>query len=151
MMDMRTDIEPITVVSGEIFTDCRGTIHSMNSFSFEGVERYYFIRNIDTRMVRGWHGHQFERKWFQCVAGSFTMAFVAPDDWDAPSKDLKPEIYRISDSRSEIICVPAGYANCLRAEEPGSVLMVLSGKRYPECLEDSWRYPADYWFDWEEL
>lgn len=146
-----TATEPIKVIQGEIFNDYRGTIHSMNTFSFEGVERYYFIRNVDIGLVRGWHGHQFERKWFQCVAGSFTMAFVAPDDWEHPSKSLRPEIYRISERKSEIICVPAGYANCLRAEEPGSVLMVLSGKRYPECLEDSWRYPADYWFDWASI
>ena len=129
-----TATEPIKVIQGEIFNDYRGTIHSMNTFSFEGVERYYFIRNVDTGLVRGWHGHQFERKWFQC-----------------PSKSLRQEIYRISERKSEIICVPAGYANCLRAEEPGSVLMVLSGKRYPECLEDSWRYPADYWFDWASI
>lgn len=123
----------------------------MNSFRFDGVERYYFIRNLDTHVVRGWHGHQYERKWFQCVKGSFTMAFVAPDDWDCPSRDLKPVICRLSEARSEIICVPEGYANCLRAEEPGSVLMVLSGKRYPECLDDSWRYPPDYWFRWSEV
>lgn len=104
--------DPIKIIRGEIFNDCRGTIHSMNSFR---------------------------------------MAFVAPDDWNCPSKSLKPEIHRLSEARSEIICVPEGYANCLRAEEPGSVLMVLSGKRYPERLEDSWRYPPDYWFRWSEV
>ena len=95
-----TATEPIKVIQGEIFKDHRGTIHSMNTFSFEGVERYYFIRNVDTGLVRGWHGHQFERKWFQCVAGSFTMAFVAPDDWEHPSKSLRSErVWSVKEKR----------------------------------------------------
>lgn len=44
-----------------------------------------------------------------------------------------------------------GYANYLQAEEPDSLLMVFSGKTYPECLAESWRYPVDYWGEWTEL
>lgn len=143
--------DKIKIIQGEIFRDWRGSIASMNSFDFKGIERYYLITNKDTELIRGWHGHKTEKKWFQCLRGSFTMAFVAPDDWDNPSSGLKPEIYHISEDRSEIIYVPEGYANCLRADSPDSLLLVYSSRRYPECIDDSWRYEPDRWFSWKDI
>ncbi|AOW10266.1 WxcM-like domain-containing protein [Flavobacterium gilvum] len=140
----------IEVIKGEIFNDYRGRICSMNHFRFGEVERYYFIHHLDTDVIRGWHGHQFEKKWFQCVKGAFTLAFVEIDDWDNPSKDLKAEIFHLSESESQIICLPMGYANCIKATQKDSVLMVFSGKRVPEAYEDSWRYEADNWVDWSK-
>lgn len=135
----------IKIVSGGIFEDHRGKLIHNGDFDFDGVERYYFIKHDNTTVIRGWHGHQYEKKWFQCVAGAFNMALVAPNDWNNPSADLVPELFYVSDKKSEIVCVPAGYANCIRATEPNSILMVFSGKRYPECLCDSWRWEAQMW------
>ena len=140
----------IQVIKGEIFHDHRGQISSLNHFCFDGVERFYFIHHPDASVIRGWHGHQFEKKWFYCVKGSFTLALVKIDDWEHPSPDLKAEIFRLNDQQSDIVCVPLGYANCLKAGEAGSVLLVYSGKRYEEALSDSWRYPADNWVDWSK-
>lgn len=141
----------IKIIDGEIFHDHRGTIQSINALDMEGVERLYFIENLDTSVIRGWHGHQTERKWFYCVSGAFTMAFIEIDDWERPSRNLKPQICHISESKSRIIAVPPGYANCIRADMPNSKLLVLSGRRYPECLDDSWRYTPDYWFEWDRI
>lgn len=91
-----------------------------------------------------------KKKWFQCVKGSFTLAFVKIDDWDKPSKDLTPEIFELSELKSEIICLPEGYANCIKAQEKDSILMVFSGKRIPEAYDDSWRYEANTWVDWSK-
>ena len=101
----------VQVVEGEIFRDERGQISSLNAFRFPGVERCYFIHHPDISVVRGWHGHQFEKKWFYCVKGSFTVALVEVDDWENPSPDLEAEIFELSESDSKIICVPEGYAN----------------------------------------
>ena len=147
MSEAQTSDEPI-VVLGEIFSDHRGLITSLNDFRFPGVERVYFIHHPNPGIIRGWHGHQFERKWFYCVRGAFRMGFVRPDDWENPSPDLEPYFVELTDKESKIVCVPPGYANCLKAHEPNSVLMVLSGVTYPECLEDSWRYPTSMW--WRE-
>ncbi|WP_413997746.1 WxcM-like domain-containing protein [Flavobacterium sp. W1B] len=141
----------IEVIKGEIFNDHRGQISSLNNFKFGEVERYYFIHHPNPEVIRGWHAHQFEKKWFQCIKGSFTMAFVKIDDWDEPSKDLKAEIFKISEETSEVICLPIGYANCIKAHEKDSVLMVFSGKRIPEAYEDSWRYDANNWVDWSKI
>ena len=122
----------------------------MNDFRFDGVERYYFIHHPDTSVIRGWHGHQFEKKWFYCVKGSFTLALVEIDDWEHPSPDLVPEIFHLTERESRIVCVPEGYANCLKAGEPDSVLLVFSGKILEEALKDSWRYDPHDWVDWEQ-
>lgn len=140
----------IKVVRGEIFKDHRGQISSLNSFRFGDIERVYFIHHPDETVVRGWHGHQFEKKWFYCVKGAFTLALIKPDDWNNPSLDLEPEIFSLNEDDSKIICVPEGYANCLKASRPDSVLMVFSGKILEDALEDSWRYDKDLWVDWSK-
>ena len=140
----------IKVIDGEIFRDARGQISSLNSLEFEGIERCYFIHHPDISVVRGWHGHQFEKKWFYCVKGSFTLAFVKPDNWENPSTNLEAEIFELNEDNSRIICVPEGYANCLKASIKYSVLLVFSGKRYEEALSDSWRYDKDMWVDWSK-
>ena len=140
----------VTVVEGEIFNDERGRISSLNNFHFEGVRRSYFITHPDVSVVRGWHGHQFERKWFYCVKGAFTLALVKVDNWEMPSQDLPAEIYSLSEHESRLVCVPGGYANCLKASEKGSVMIVLSDKILSEALEDSWRYDKNMWVDWSK-
>lgn len=141
----------IKVIEGELFVDHRGEILSANNLDFAEIKRSYVITNADTEIIRGWHGHQDEKKWFWCVKGSFIGAFVEIDDWDTPNKELTPQIYRLSAGKSQVVCVPEGYANCFRATEPNSLLMVFSSKTYPECLSDSWRYEPNYWFDWNTL
>ena len=140
----------VTVVEGEIFNDERGRISSLNNFHFEGVRRSYFITHPDVSVVRGWHGHQFERKWFYCVKGAFTLALVKVDNWKTPSHDLPAEIYSLSEHESRLVCVPGGYANCLKASEEESVMIVLSDKILSEALEDSWRYDKNMWVDWSK-
>ncbi len=141
----------IKIIEGGIFTDYRGQITSANNLDFSEIRRSYLIQNADTDIIRGWHGHRNEKKWFWCLKGSFTAAFVEIDDWNNPSRHLKPEIFRLGAERSQVICVPEGYANCFRANESGSMLMVFSSNTYPECLSDSWRYESNYWFDWKTI
>lgn len=138
----------ISIIEGEIYIDSRGKISSLNNFLFEDICRLYFIKHDDTSIVRGWHAHQFEKKWFYCVQGSFTLAFVKIDNWETPSLTLEPQIYNLSDKKSQIICLPEGYANCLKASEPNSILLVFSDKEYQAALADSWRYDSSLWVDW---
>jgi dTDP-4-dehydrorhamnose 3,5-epimerase len=140
----------IKIIQGEIFVDYRGQISSLNDFRFDGVQRFYFIHHPDKRVVRGWHGHRFEKKWFYCVKGAFTLGLVKPDSWENPSKELTAEIFHLSEDKSNIICVPEGYANGLKASVDGSVLLVFSGKMLPEAYNDSWRYDSALWVDWSK-
>ena len=140
----------VKIIDGEIFRDQRGQISSLNAFRFPGVERFYFIHHPDTSVIRGWHGHQHEKKWFYCVKGAFTIGLVEIDDWENPSPDLKAQKYHLTEQESRIICVPEGYANCIKASIPGSILLVFSGKTLPEAYSDSWRYDSKLWLTWSE-
>ena len=140
----------VVVVEGEIFVDERGNINSLNNFTFQDVHRIYFIHHHDKSIIRGWHGHRYEKKWFYCVKGEFVLGLVKPDNWKKPSLDLKPEVFNLSENQSRIICVPEGYANCLKALTNNSILLVLSGKRLPEAYNDSWRYDKERWIDWSK-
>jgi dTDP-4-dehydrorhamnose 3,5-epimerase len=140
----------VKVIDGEIFRDQRGQISSLNAFRFPGVERFYFIHHPDTSVIRGWHGHQHEKKWFYCVKGAFTIGLVEIDDWETPSPELKAQKFHLTEQESKIICVPEGYANCIKASVPGSILLVFSGKTLPEAYSDSWRYDSKLWITWSE-
>ena len=140
----------IELVEGEIFVDERGKINSLNNFAFDDVQRIYFIHHPDKSIVRGWHGHKHEKKWFYCVKGEFVLGIVKPDNWENPSPDLKPEIFNLSETKSNIICVPEGYANCIKANSDNSILLVLSGKRVPKAYADSWRYDKNLWINWSK-
>lgn len=135
----------IRIVQGGIFRDYRGELVHVNDFHLEGAHRYYIIKHDSTEVIRGWHGHQHEGKWFQCLRGGFRLAFVRPDNWEHPSPDLKPEIFTLTAERSELLCLPPGYANCIRATEPDSILLVFSGKVLEEAVHDSWRWDPSMW------
>ena len=142
--------DKITVIEGEIFNDYRGRISSLNDFHFDNIKRSYIITHSSTSIIRGWHAHQFEQKWFYCPKGSFTLALVKIDNWDSPSENLEAEIFSLNENESRLIYVPAGYANCLKANEPNSIMIVYSDKILSEALGDSWRYDKDMWVDWSK-
>ena len=135
----------IEIIEGEVFNDHRGQIRSLNNWKLDGVRRTYTIIHPDDSVMRGWHGHQHERKWFYCVKGSWRCAFVEIDDWDNPSPSLKPTVVELSENDSRLVCVPAGYANMMKALQPDSILQVFSDVPLPEAYADSWRYPAELW------
>lgn len=139
----------IKIVEGGIFTDYRGQISFVNELDMSEVARFYMIYHSDASVIRAWHAHQTEKKWFYAVKGSFTTAFVKIDNWENPSLDLKPEVFHLTDKKSSILCIPEGYANGIKAEEPDSILMVLSNKILSEAVKDSWRYDPHLWMEWK--
>lgn len=142
-------MKDIKVIEGGIFTDHRGKITHVNDLDMTEVKRFYIIHHDNTSVVRAWHAHQYEKKWFYCLKGSFTTAFVKIDNWENPSSQLKPVIFKLSDKESKIICIPEGYANGIQANEPDSILMVFSNKILSEAVNDSWRYDKDMWMNWK--
>jgi dTDP-4-dehydrorhamnose 3,5-epimerase len=138
----------IKLIEGGISTDERGFITHVNNLNMTEVERFYIIHHPDDSVIRAWHAHQREKKWFYALKGSWTCAFVKIDNWEHPSPDLKPEVFQLTDKRSQILCVPEGYANGLKANEPDSMLLVFSGKVLDVALLDSWRYDKSMWMKW---
>lgn len=140
----------IRIIEGGVFHDFRGQISHVNTFDMTDIARFYVIRQEASSIVRAWHAHQTEKKYFYVLKGSFTLAFVKIDNWNNPSKELVAEIFQLSDKSSEVLCVPEGYANGLKANEPDSILMVYSNKILADAVNDSWRYDKDLWVDWSQ-
>ena len=141
------------MINGEIFEDHRGKIASLNNFDYSPVKRSYFITHPDTSVVRGWNAHKLECKWFYCIRGAFRIALIEIDDWEKPSRNLQPEFWVLDDSKSRMICVPGGFASCIKADVADSVLMVLSDKTMAEAsaMNDSYKFEQDYFFKWSDL
>lgn len=143
--------EQPSILKGGIFTDHRGSMRFVNDFRFGDVKRFYFIKHPDTTVVRAWQGHQFEKKYFYPIAGSFLVAWVKIDDFKNPSRDLLPEYHILSAENSEIISVPKGYANGLKALEPNSELLIFSDMDLEESVNEKIRFSADWWLDWNKF
>lgn len=140
----------IKIVEGGISVDYRGQISHVNDLDMKEIERFYIINQNDPSIIRAWHAHQFEKKWFYVIKGSFTMAFVKVDNWENPSPELQPEIFQMSAAESKILCLPEGYANGIKANEPNSLLLVYSNKILSVAVNDSWRYDKNMWVDWSK-
>jgi dTDP-4-dehydrorhamnose 3,5-epimerase len=144
-------IEIPTIIKGGTFTDDRGSMRFVNAFTFPDVKRFYFIKPLETNVIRAWQGHQFEKKYFYPITGSFIIAWVKIDDFENPSENLIPEYHLLSANNSELLSVPKGYANGLKALEPNSELMIFSDMGVEESLNEKIRYPADKWLDWSKF
>lgn len=140
----------IKFIEGGISVDARGRISHVNDLDMSEVARFYIIHQKDTSIIRAWHAHQYEKKWFYVVKGAFTAAFVKIDNWENPSLDLKPEIFQLSAEQSQVLYVPEGYANGFKANEADSELLVFSNKILSVAVNDSWRYDSKMWMDWDK-
>jgi len=143
--------EKPTIIKGGTFTDNRGTMRFVNAFDFPDVKRFYFIKHPDTSVVRAWQGHEIEKKYFYPITGSFIVAWVKIDDFENPSENLIPEYHLLSAQNSEILSIPKGYANGLKALEPNSELMIFSDVGVEESVREKIRFPAEKWLDWSKF
>ena len=123
----------------------------VNEFKFEGIKRFYFIKHPDPNFVRAWQGHQAEMKYFYPITGSFVVAWVKIDNFKEPSPKLIPQYYIINSKSSELVFIPPGYANGIKALEPNSELMIFSDMEVEQSVEEKNRYNKKLWFDWEKL
>lgn len=140
----------IEIIEGGVFQDARGRINTINDFHFEDVCRSYMIKNSSTNIIRGWNGHKYERKWFYCIKGAFALGLVEIDDWETPSTDLEAQVFCLDENKSKLICVPAGFANCMKALEDDSIMIVYSDKTLEEASVDNWKYDSNLWVDWSK-
>jgi dTDP-4-dehydrorhamnose 3,5-epimerase len=140
-----------TIIKGGTFSDDRGSMRFVNDFHFNDVRRFYIIKHPNIDFIRAWQGHQFEKKYFYPIAGSFVIAWVKIDDFENPSQNLVPEYIFLSSKKSEILSVPKGYANGLKALEPNSEILVFSDMYLDDSLGENIRYPSGWWMDWEKI
>lgn len=137
------------LIKGDVFTDHRGSLSFVNDFDMSVVKRFYTIEHPEISVVRAWQGHQIEQKWFYVTKGRFLMAWVKPDNWESPSKDLVVETVVLDATESSVLHIPAGHANGFKALDPNSKIIVFSDRSLEDAKDDNYRFDASLWMDWE--
>jgi dTDP-4-dehydrorhamnose 3,5-epimerase len=136
------------IIQGGKHEDQRGRLIFFNEFDMSPVKRFYMIEHTDIETVRAWQGHKKEEKWFYVISGGFKVALVQPDDWENPSRDLKPEEYVLKAEDNRVLYIPGGWANGFKALSPGSKMMVFSSFTVDESSNDNFRFDKSMWYEW---
>lgn len=138
-------------VQGGIYEDARGVLRYVNDTTPGTYRRFYLISHPDTAIVRAWQGHKIEEKAFYATGGSFCIAVVQPQHFEAPSEDEQPEFFTLSADNYLFLRVPGGSYTGIKALAPHSTLLVLSSLDLPASKADDYRQEADKWVDWNNL
>lgn len=138
-------MKPTKTIAGNTFSDIRGRMKFFNTFDMKEIVRFYEIAPASTAIIRGWQGHEKEKKWFYCHTGSFIIQVVALDTDQKSGYPIKPERFELKADTPEILEVPAGNATAFRAVDDDSRLMVFSDFNLKESVNDDLRYPLETW------
>lgn len=134
------------LLHSESFSDERGRITFNNNFAMDHVKRCFSIVPTNEYVRRPWHGHKIEENWFQATKGSFLILIVAPDNWDNPSFDLKPQEYVLTDKNREVLHIPGGHVTQIKALQADSELLVFSDFSLEQSLKDDYRFNSELWY-----
>jgi dTDP-4-dehydrorhamnose 3,5-epimerase-like enzyme len=129
----------------QIFSDDRGIFAPfLQEESVEKglrIKRVYHVYNPTKGIIRGFHLHRKEWKYFTIVQGSAKFIVINPD-----SPEEKFEF--ISSSRlQKIITIPPLYANGWISLEDNTILLAASTSTVKESLRDDTRFDPYMWGD----
>ena len=141
----------IKLISGDKFTDHRGTISFVNDLSLKNIKRFYIIEHPDMSVIRAWQGHEYEEKYFIVVKGSFQFVFINPKNFRSPGKNEKASQYSLSSNQPETIILPPKFISGFKALEKNSVLLVFSNKELSESKTDDYRWELNYFINGAKL
>lgn len=142
---LRQPLEKISIITGKTMSDQRGDVSFVNGFDFKGVKRFYQIKNSSLNVVRAFHGHLKETKYFYVVSGSILLAAVYIDDPKSPNKNTHVHKIILSHQKPSIVRIPPSYANGFKSLEENTTIVVFSTSSLRESLSDDYRYSWDYW------
>ncbi len=148
MIQHQADRDTPELITGGVHTDGRGQLKFVNDFTFQDVKRFYCITHPNTEIVRAWQGHRIEKKAFYVLSGSFLICTVEIDNWSTPSPDLPVLEFKLTGTESQVLVLPAGYANGFRALDNDSQIMVFSSLDIDESQQDDYRFPQENWYTW---
>lgn len=138
------------LIQVNISSDDRGEISHSNNFNFSklNIKRFYKMENHQENFIRAWHAHKKEEKYILILSGSIKISLVKIDDWKKPSKKLKIENYFLNEKSPQILFIPGGYAHGTQNLKKNTSFIVFSNFTIDESLKDDFRYPYDYWHNW---
>ncbi len=139
------------IFKGNSFSDERGEVLFNNDFDMLSIKRCYIIRHLNKKKVRAWQGHQIEHKYFKCINGSFVVAWKKIDNFSIPNDTNKAGFIILQKNENNVLSIPPGYANGLKALENNSEIMVFSDHYLDEVSDDSYRFDKNLWLDWSQF
>lgn len=105
------------------------------------LKRMYYVFNYGKGVVRGFHFHQKEWKYFIIANGSAKFVAINP-------KDEKEQFVFVSSSRKpNLIVIPPGFANGWVSLEDNTILICGSTATFEESIEDDQRFDPYKWGD----
>lgn len=141
-----------TLLHGGIHADSRGILRYVNEEIPSNYRRFYLITHNDTDVIRAWQGHKYEEKAFYAVSGSFIIAVVYPDCFEAPSDNEKLDFFQLTEENKSFLRVPGGSYTGIKALVSNSTLLVLSSLDLAGSKADDFRLPENKWMiDWNNL
>ena len=94
------------LIKGSYHLDSRGILTFNNDFDFKNIKRSYLVSNKNCDIIRAWHGHKFESKYFLVVKGAFHISTVKISNFKKPSKKSLVSNHFLKDFTGDILFVP---------------------------------------------
>ncbi|MBE0650616.1 MAG: WxcM-like domain-containing protein [Bacteroidales bacterium] len=139
------------LIEGGFFVDERGELEYVNDFDLSSIKRMYIIRHPEKKIIRAWQGHRVEHKYFKCIKGSFVVAWKKVDDFSKPDDQNKVEFVLLKKKINQVLSIPPGYVNGLKALEDNSEILIFSDRYLKESGDDQIKFEKDLWFDWNQF
>jgi dTDP-4-dehydrorhamnose 3,5-epimerase len=141
--------KPVPFVKNtQVFMDERGTFIPMlglDDLNGKKIKRVYHIYNFGKGVVRGFHFHKREWKYFTIVQGA--AKFIALD----PKNPEKKYKFISSSRKPDLVISPPGYANGWVSLEEQTVLVFCSTSTIEESIKDDLRFDPYKWGDlWKQ-
>jgi len=131
------------LIAGNAHSDTRGNLLYNNIFDASLIKRIYIIENRDAKFVRGWQGHQKEKRWFSAITGSFKIQLLQIDNWEQPSKNLEAHTFLLEADKLNVLYVPNGYITSIQSLQNDSKLLVMADHLLGE-INDEFRFDINY-------
>jgi dTDP-4-dehydrorhamnose 3,5-epimerase-like enzyme len=133
------------ILNGAKHLDDRGSLLFNNDLSLSSFQRMYMIKNSDSELFRGWHGHQLEAKIFITLVGRIRFGAVRVKNWSEPDPSEVVHVAELEASSMDAFFVPGGYANGILSLESGSEALVISSSTLEQSLTDDYRIAKNFW------
>ncbi len=130
-----------------VFADDRGTfapfINGLKEIAPKtvSVKRVYYVCNDSKGVVRGFHYHKKEWKFFIIVSGSAKFVALNPDKPDEKFQFVS------SARKNNLIIIPPFYANGWVSLSDNTILVCASSATTQESLKDDQRFDPYKWGD----
>jgi dTDP-4-dehydrorhamnose 3,5-epimerase-like enzyme len=144
---VKIDLKKPRAVEYPVFADDRGTfapfINGFGGIAPKGIEarRMYYVVNDTKGIVRGFHYHKKEWKFFVIVSGSAKFVALNPDTPNDKHQFIS------SARKNNLIIIPPFYANGWVSLSDNTILLCASSSTTQESLKDDKRFDPYKWGD----